>query len=109
MRNICEILTLDRKGSKNEVVLRVLKFLMEPDESLCLEQGDEDDEEDPEDEDVDDDDDDEDPPSEEEKKRKSKSGGASGRGSARNSSGRPKRATAGKSRFSYFANIFQKM
>jgi len=97
LRSICEILTLDRRGSKNETVLRVLKFLMEPDESLCLEQGDEE-EEDPEDEDLDEDE--EDPPSEEDKKRKSgKSSGAAGRGSARNSTGRPRRSTAGKSRF----------
>lgn len=100
LRSICEILVLDRKGSKNEIVLRVLKFLMEPDESLCLEQGDED-EEDAEEEDPEEDEDEEDPPSEEDKKRKStKSSGPAGRGSARNSAGRPRRSTAGKSKLS---------
>lgn len=95
LRSICEILTLDRKGSKDEITSRVLKFLMEPDESLCIEQGDEEEEE------VDDeelDEDEEEAVSEDDKKRKSsKSSAPTGRGSARNSSGRPKRATAGKS------------
>lgn len=67
---------------------------MEPDESLCVEQGDEEEEE------VDEDDideDEEDAASEEDKKRKSNKPSA-GRGSARNSTGRPKRSTAGKSK-----------
>lgn len=94
LRSICEILVLDRKGSKDEITSRVLKFLMEPDESLCVEQGDEEEEE------VDEDDideDEEDAASEEDKKRKSNKPSA-GRGSARNSTGRPKRSTAGKSK-----------
>jgi len=101
LRSICEILTLDRKGSKDEITSRVLKFLMEPDESLCVEQVDEEEEE------VDDEelDEDEEAASEEDKKRKSsKSSAPSGRGSARNSTGRPKRSTAGKSKQPYDPN-----
>ena len=98
LRSICEILTLDRKGSKNEIASRVLKFLMEPDESLCIEQGEEEEEEvDDEDMDVDDD-----AASEDDKKRKSsKPSAGTGRGSARNSTGRPKRSTAGKKMSAY--------
>lgn len=95
LRNICEILTLDRKGSKDEIASRVLKFLMEPDESLCVEQNEEEEEEN-DDEEIDDDDE---AASEEDKKRKSSK---TGRGSARNSTGRPKRSTAGKSKCSWY-------
>lgn len=102
LRSICEILVLDRKGSKDDITSRVIKFLMEPDELLCVEQGDDEEEEIDEDEI---DEDEEDAASEEDKKRKSNKPSA-GRGSARNSTGRPKRSTAGKSKKHDTLNIF---
>ncbi|XP_030375689.1 protein DEK isoform X2 [Scaptodrosophila lebanonensis] len=89
LRSICEILVLDRRGSKEAIAARIIKFLMEPDESLCdVEEDQEELEEESEDED------------EFERKSKISSGGAC-RNSSRNFSGRPRRSTAGKKMSAY--------
>lgn len=93
MKSICDILSLERKGSKEDAANRILKFLMEPDESLCVETSPEDEEmEDEEDAQEEEEEEEEEEPSEDDK-RKSKSSGRSGG----RSTGRPRRATAGKS------------
>lgn len=122
LKSICDILSLERKGlllllfcfyypkehhrnfleiyfclgSKDEIANRVLKFLMEPDESLCVETTAEDEE--PEDEDGAEEE--EEPEPSEDEKRKSKPSGRSAAASAggRSTSGRPRRATVGKSK-----------
>ena len=95
LKSICDILSLERKGSKEEAANRILKFLMEPDESLCMEASAEDEEMD-EDDFAEEEEEEEDEPSEDEKRKSKTSGGRSGG----RSSGRPRRSTAGKSRFS---------
>lgn len=103
------------KGSKDGIAARVLKFLMEPDESMCVDPA-EDDEEEDDDEDLDEDED-EDEADEEEynmaNERHVRGGGGGGGSddrrrsskpsprSGRAASGRPRRSTAGKSNGNY--------
>ncbi|XP_049290053.1 protein DEK isoform X2 [Anopheles funestus] len=92
---VAEILALEKKGSKEELVERICTFLQKPDgdEELPEEMGEEEEEEDKEE--------DEEMSEEEEapkKKTPSKRGAvpARGRDSAKSTSGRPKRSTAGR-------------
>lgn len=93
------------------IAVRVLKFLMEPDESMCVDPGEDDDEDEEEEEDeIEEEEEDENEADEEEynvrNERNVRGGVGSGDSKRRNkpmprsgraSSGRPKRSTAGKS------------